>query len=91
MTRSTSPRITLEPLHFSAIVRPDWQSVLLRSGLATQALDDCSEGFLGHFLELRAGAERQAEPVSPFERQAWDLVIDAINASLVGYFRLVAG
>jgi SAM-dependent methyltransferase len=67
-----------------------WQSVLLQSGVATQALDDCSEGFLAHFLELRAGAERQAEPVSAFERQAWDLAIDAINASLVGYFRLVA-
>ena len=68
-----------------------WQSVLLQSGVATQALDDCSPGFLAHFLELRAGAERQAEPVSAFERQAWDLAIDAINASLVGYFRLVAG
>ena len=68
-----------------------WQSVLLQSGVATQALDDCSEGFLAHFLELRAGAERQAEPVGAFERQAWDLAIDAIDASLVGYFRLVAG
>jgi hypothetical protein len=64
---------------------------VLQSGLATQAVDDCSEGFLADFLELRAGAERQAEPVSTFERQAWDLAIDAINASLVGYFRLVAG
>jgi hypothetical protein len=54
-------------------------------------VDDCSEGFLEHVLELRACAERQAEPVSAFERQAWDLAIDAINASLVGYFRLVAG
>jgi len=68
-----------------------WQSILLQSGITIQALDDCSEGFLAHFLELRAGAERQAEPVSAFERQAWDLAIDAINAALVGYFRLVAG
>ena len=68
-----------------------WQSVLLQSGVATQALDDCSPGFLAHFLGLRAGAERQAEPVSAFEREAWDLAIDAINTSLVGYFRLVAG
>jgi SAM-dependent methyltransferase len=67
-----------------------WQSVMRQSGLATQTLDDCSQGFLAGFLELRAGAERQAEPVSPFERQAWDLAIEAINASLVGYFRLVA-
>jgi SAM-dependent methyltransferase len=68
-----------------------WQIILLQSGITIQALDDCSEGFLAHFLELRAGAERQAEPVSAFERQAWDLAIDAINAALVGYFRLVAG
>jgi SAM-dependent methyltransferase len=67
-----------------------WQSVMLQSGFATQAVDDCSEGFLAHFLELRAGAGRQGEPVSAFERQAWNLAIDAINASLVGYFRLVA-
>ena len=67
-----------------------WQNVILQSGLATQSVDDCSEGLLAHFLELRAGAEWQGEPVSAFERHAWDLAIDAINASLVGYFRLVA-
>lgn len=82
--------------HWTSYVIPlegpgGWQSVLLQSGLATQALDDCSEGFLAHFLELRAGAERQAGPVSAFEREAWNLAIDAVNASLVGYFRLVAG
>jgi SAM-dependent methyltransferase len=67
-----------------------WQRIMEASGLAAHSVENCSEGFLAHFLEMRAGAEQQGEPVSAFERQAWDLAIDAIGASLVGYFRLVA-
>jgi cyclopropane fatty-acyl-phospholipid synthase-like methyltransferase len=67
-----------------------WQSIIQQSSLATRNVDRCSDGFLEHFLDLRAGADRQTDPVSAFEREAWSLAIEAINASLVGYFRLVA-
>jgi SAM-dependent methyltransferase len=67
-----------------------WRRIVEDSGLAIRVDEDCSQEFRKHLIELRTGADRLDEPVSAFERHAWSLAAEAIEAGLIGYFRIVA-
>lgn len=67
-----------------------WRRLLEDCGLDVLVAEDRSDALLPHFRELHAGSERLEEPVSDFEKRAWDLAIEAAEASLIGHFRIVA-
>jgi SAM-dependent methyltransferase len=68
-----------------------WNRILADCGFATTFSQDCSEHLRSHFLKLQLGASRaEALPVNQLEQESWRLALEAVDAGLIGYFRIVA-
>jgi len=68
-----------------------WSRILADCGFAASLSQDCSEQLRDHFLKLQLGASRaEALPVSQLEQESWRLALEAVDAGLIGYFRIVA-
>lgn len=67
-----------------------WLRLLAQAGFAARIVDDRSGDLLEHFVGLKNSAHQLTEPVNEFEQHAWQLAIQATEADLIGYFRVVA-
>jgi SAM-dependent methyltransferase len=68
-----------------------WKGILAGCDFTPIFNQDCSAHLQEHFLKLRRGASQPgAAPVSQFEQESWRLALQAVEAGLIGYFRIVA-